>query len=167
MEVVYDRGGGFYIRVRRVGLVAVRVTLEHRFKRCFHASKVFWTLNPFTLWMANWGTDVMSFLSSAMKVAGATRGEAHASDDTLKKKCPAVAEFLFAGVDDEGNPRRGATLTVFCEQGLFKVVLRERERQLDLWGTGPTLWECLHDLDRRLQEPQPEWRRQNQAGKKK
>jgi len=166
-EVSYELKFPWRYVVRRVGMCAIRVTLHHHYKAGFGASRVFYGLNPFTLWFPFYKEKVMGFLSTAMKSQTSSTSDRLANDEPLKKKVPALAEFMTAGVDEEGKPRRGSSITVFCEGGYFKVVLRERDSGFDLWGTGPTLWEALHDVDKRLQEPVVEWRRPSNKGKGK
>jgi hypothetical protein len=59
-----------------------------------------------------------------------------------------------------------SSLTFFAEEGQWKVCLSERNKQLSLWGSGPTFQIALQCLEDRLAGENPDWRKaKRQRGK--
>lgn len=101
----------------------------------------------------------MSILNSVFQKVKATAGEEAASDPQMSKDYPGITELMTA-TPLVGNKRREtSTLTVVCEDGQWKVGLRDRTNQVSLWRAGETLARALHALEAALHEPTVDWRR--------
>lgn len=85
-------------------------------------------------------------------------GTPAAEDEAMGKDFPAIILLLTATVDDEGKPRQTATLTIVCEDGLFKGGIRDRDANASLWRSGATLRLLFESLEGQLQSGQAEWR---------
>jgi len=81
-----------------------------------------------------------------------------ANDAVLAKKLPALYEFLTENTDDEGNERQTSTLLCFCEDGMFKVMLNDRDAGQTLWASGGSFETALEALEVMLQAPNAPWR---------
>lgn len=130
------------------------------------------------LWGSSWKSEDFpfplalhkeSFMGSFLgRAKAAKQAKGKAASVTDKEFCslyPALGEFLFAVVDDEGKPRQTATLMIFADGGLVKALLNDRSSQQTLWAQGATLEESLNDLDRRIQDDTSAWR-DNTSGKR-
>lgn len=81
-----------------------------------------------------------------------------ATDKDFAKTHPALVEFMTLRRNDDGTPRQTSSLLIFCEDGVWKACLSERERELTLWAAGDTLAELLEAMEATLQSPAPQWR---------
>lgn len=98
---------------------------------------------------------------------GASRAHA-ARDEDLAAMYPAVHEYITECLWDDGRQRQTATMTLFAEDGLFKVCLSDRATERVLWASGTTLLEVMADLEAALVSGKAEWRkakRWNEGGK--
>lgn len=109
----------------------------------------------------------MSFLDRIPKPASNGPGNAPCLDDAFAKKYPALTEFLTVSVLPDGQLRQPSSLTLFCEESVFKLCLSERDRGLTLWATGDTLLDALKQLEGRLASPKPEWRKGRSKGQQR
>jgi len=130
------------------------------------------------LWGTSWPLDdlpypllldlenfMASFLGRARAAKAAKGKAAVVKDEEFSSLYPAISEFLYATVDDEGKPRLTATLMLFADGGLVKALLNDRQNQQSLWAQGSSFEEALSDLDRRIQDDTSAWR-DNQTGKR-
>jgi len=81
-----------------------------------------------------------------------------ATDKDFAKAHPALVEFMTLRKMDDGSPRQTSSLLIFCEDGVWKACLSERERELTLWAAGDTVAELLEAMEATLQSPAPQWR---------
>lgn len=102
-------------------------------------------------------------LSAGLAGAGAAVNGAFAHDSDLASRCPFLNLFLTATVDDDGKPRKGATLMFFAEDGRFRAVLHERQLSLSLWRDADSLQGCLEGLEAALAGGRAEWRKDSKA----
>lgn len=108
----------------------------------------------------------MSFLDRIPPATGVVGSGDNFEDEKFGKQFPAITEFLTVSVLGDGQTRTPSSITMFFEEGLFKLCLSERDRNLTLWATGPTLQDAFKTLEGRLSSPRPEWRRgRQQKGK--
>lgn len=94
----------------------------------------------------------------------ATNGVLAAGDSEFMKDYPVLgALMLFLG---EGKERRSSTasLTVFCEDGMWKVVVGDRAEHRKLWASGTTFVDAIAALEERLNAPVVEWRYESTRG---
>jgi hypothetical protein len=93
----------------------------------------------------------------AERKAKAKTGTAVA-DPAGAKKYPNLHCLMTALVDEEQNERRVATLTVFADDGCYKVCLNERNVSLTLWASSETLDGLWEALEARLSVDDVDWR---------
>lgn len=79
---------------------------------------------------------------------------------------PALWEYLTIDQHEDGSERTTSMLNVFCESGLVKVALQDREVGRSLWASAQGLPGALMALEMMLQSGQGEWRQSRQAGSK-
>jgi hypothetical protein len=81
-----------------------------------------------------------------------------AQEDPFAADYPTVAAFLLTpGSEGEKGAGR-ASLTLFVEQGMAKVVLKDRVVNASLWASGKTLEAALVALEAILGSGSPDWR---------
>ena len=89
----------------------------------------------------------------------------HWQDAAFQKDYPALFALLsIASVD--GAERRGATITIFADQGALKFAIHDRHTEQSLFGTlcGPQgLWEGMESFVLGHSE---EWQQKREAGSK-
>lgn len=79
-------------------------------------------------------------------------------DPAASKKYPSLYCLMTALLDDAGGPRRVATLTVFADDGAFRVCLNERNVSLSLWAASDTLDGVWEALEARLSVDEVDWK---------
>lgn len=85
-------------------------------------------------------------------------------DKDFQKKYPWLWEYLSAAAYKSGKPRQTATLTLFCDGGVWSSALTDREEDKTCWCSGLTLEGLLQALEERVQEP-GSWRARKGSGK--
>lgn len=77
-----------------------------------------------------------------------------------------LLDHLSQGTWPDGSARERSTLTVFCEDGIVKVCLNDRDAACSLFRSGETLIECIESIGKALcGDAVCDWRGWN--GKKK
>jgi hypothetical protein len=71
---------------------------------------------------------------------------------------PALWEYLTVETHDNGQPRETSMLCVFCEEGLVKMALQDRDQGRSLWVTSQSFYEALAALESRLASGEGDWR---------
>lgn len=84
--------------------------------------------------------------------------EAVIVDETFSSKCPALFEFLTVLPDDAPKSAKTASLTLFTEDGLFKICLSDRVTGLVCFVSGETYQETLMGLEAGLSNGTVDWR---------
>jgi len=83
---------------------------------------------------------------------------------------PALYEFLTMSRWDEKTPRRLGTISVFWEDGSFKVWVNDKDGQRCSCVSSFALRDCLLKVEAKLTDDSLEWRKarpeQGRAGKK-
>jgi len=102
---------------------------------------------------------LMSFLKRASADDQARRQVASRAAAEWAKKYPALHEYLTMVAYPDGGKRTTSTLMLFCDDGVWKACLKDRDQARSLWITsdGPT--GLLDDLEACLQGDVQEWRK--------
>lgn len=98
--------------------------------------------------------------SAASPVGVPGRGDALAS-------LPLLWAHLTDSSWDDGTARQRSTLTVFCDGGLWKVCLNDREGGRSAFQSGETLEAALEATEHGLEADSLPWRAFTGAGKRK
>jgi hypothetical protein len=120
-----------------------------------------------------WGTEAekVEYLMGVFDKlpAPGTNGDACKlpEDPRFVKKFPGLWELLTQTKYPDESPRERSSLTLFVEEGVFKLVVSEKTRELSCWATGPTFEGALDALEKRLTSDSPEWRSRPSGKKKK
>lgn len=85
-------------------------------------------------------------------------------DEEFSKQFPTLAAFLFQTTDDEGKKRKGSSIILFAEDGVFKAGLRENNLALSLWVTSHSVASVWDALEAKLTERPVPWRAQVVGG---
>lgn len=105
----------------------------------------------------------MSFVKKALaRQASTVRGQ-EAADPTLKKRCPAIHEFLTLTEVDK-KARQTSTLSIFQDGGRWKASLADKDNDCSLYVTAETvegLWEAMEEA---LKDDQADWRTWKKGG---
>ncbi len=92
--------------------------------------------------------------------------ECAAEDPEMAKRFPNITLLMTALIGDDGKPRATATLTVCCEDGVWKGGLKERDYQMSLWRSGNTLEDLLRALETCLEDGSAEWKKTEYKSRK-
>lgn len=87
--------------------------------------------------------------------------------EQFAKKYPALMEYLTVSVWPEGGERTVSTLLLFCEDGVFKACLNDRDAGRSLWVSGASVPDALEALESTLRHGGGEWRASGQFKGKK
>lgn len=99
-----------------------------------------------------------SYVQKALGAKAPGGGGITANDAALASACPALHEFLTLSVLPDGSTRTPSTLLLFCDGGLWKAALNEKDSSLVLWATSETLQGLWAELEARLNAPVVDWR---------
>lgn len=93
-------------------------------------------------------------------------------DDTpgaccISSSCPGVFEMLTSRRYPDGSIRLPSTLLVFCEDGMFKGCLNDRDNQLTAWASSESFSGLLEALERGLSSDSLQWRTTAASSKKR
>jgi hypothetical protein len=94
----------------------------------------------------------------------APRSKWAASDIELSSRFPALTEYLTEAVMDDGKHRVTSTITISCEDGVWKACLNDRPQHqgdwlFQLYKSSDTFEGALAALDGALQDGTAEWRK--------
>lgn len=92
-----------------------------------------------------------------------TMGQAF-SDPEFARSYPTLHAYLTRLDDDAGKKRITATVMIFCEDGVAKGALRERNHDLTLWMTSSSILGLFEALEEALKKRPIEWRKNNPKG---
>lgn len=84
-------------------------------------------------------------------------------DPDFAKEYPAAWEFLSLDKDDN-KPRQTATMTMWVQDGMWKLSFNDRETNLGMFLTAPTFAKLLAVLEAALVCDDPPWRTRQQDG---
>jgi len=143
----------------REGLEWVDVVIRREGQRHFDVFRVL----PRVQWMSTdegYREDViMGYLDSVKALASQDQPGRKVVDEKFEKAYPAVFEFLTSTNYSDGEVRQPSVVTVFAEDGAFKLCLSERDRGLTLWATAATFQDAFKSLEQRLTSDRPDWRK--------
>lgn len=142
----------------------VVLTVHNRFSRMMLASWAMSSWDYASYDAAVEGQAMAKFLRKATAKPASEQTNTAAADHGLEREHPALHEYLTLTRHDDGQERQTATLLVFCEGGMFKVCLSDRDTSQTLWAAAETFVEALEALEACLQSPNPQWR--TSAGKR-
>lgn len=80
-------------------------------------------------------------------------------DEVFAATFPAIAEYLTLTKWESGKPRKTTTLTLFVEDGAFKVCVNDRDGGRVAFVTGNALGEVWDALEGGLATASLDWRR--------
>lgn len=81
-------------------------------------------------------------------------------DPSFEKKYPTLWCYLSKLAFPDGEVRKRSSLIVFCEDGMVKGCLSDKDTEASLWAASGTFTGLLEALEGRLTEDAPEWRAQ-------
>lgn len=83
----------------------------------------------------------------------------HASASHLEQHFPNLATFMTTAVFEDTGARRDApSVTFWCDGGLWKVSVKDKEEGLVLWLNGETVLDVLQTVELFILEPEAPWR---------
>lgn len=88
-------------------------------------------------------------------------------DVSVMQTFPTLYDYLTCVQYEGGATRVPATLLCFCEDGMWKACLNDRDNARSAWSAGRSLLECMKSLERSLEDATVEWRRSAGQGKGK
>jgi hypothetical protein len=71
---------------------------------------------------------------------------------------PVLFMYMTQRTWSDGAARQTSSLTLFEDGGRFKAVLKDRNENLSLWGSSPTLSGLLDVMEALVCDPEAEWR---------
>lgn len=84
-------------------------------------------------------------------------------DESFAKKYPLLLEFLTRELWEPGVPRQRGTLFLFCEDGVFKACLNDKDCDEVSFVTKPTFTALLDAVERGLANNTLDWRLSTQG----
>lgn len=87
-----------------------------------------------------------------------------ASDVDMSSRFPALTEYMTESLRDDGKPRVTSTVTISCEDGVWKACLNDRPQHVGDWlyqlyKSADTFEGALGAIDSALQDGTAEWRK--------
>jgi hypothetical protein len=163
---------GFYKRVYQ-GLADGRRVASRRARRRFHTYQGIvdmcsiahmFDLVPDDVWL--FGVMCMSKVTDSMVNGRSAPTADAATDPAFAVSHPTVWAFLSSQEVINGKPRKTSTMITVCEEGLVKLGLRDRDNEVSLWVSGPSMKEAFDALEKALTTPPVAWRRAVDASSK-
>ena len=87
-----------------------------------------------------------------------------AEDEALKSLRPALFDYMCVTKYGDGSPRKTSTLLSFCEDGVFKICINDRENSRSAFVSGRSFEEALDVLETALDSDTVEWRHKGYRG---
>lgn len=101
-----------------------------------------------------------------LKKADARRAELHGDAALVAGDYgilyPTLWSYLTQARWDDGTERKTSSVTVFCDGGQLKCVLKDKETNLSLWASGVSFETMLSVLEALLNDPTAVWRQDKQ-----
>lgn len=97
-------------------------------------------------------------------VTDPTRGIIRFEECELALLAPTLYEWLTAEQWADGSPRTPGTYCVFTGDGLFKMVIKDRDAQQTLWVAAPSLTKLYAVAEAALTSPSADWRMERVQG---
>lgn len=86
------------------------------------------------------------------------------NDADFKATYPQTTDHLAAVRYEDGSPRVTSTLLIFCDTGILRVCLNDRDNNRSVFFTGETVEAALTSMENALAEGTVEWRSRSQSG---
>lgn len=115
--------------------------------------------------LSYYGDVFMPPLSDIFGGAGAPPRANAFEDAAFAEQYPTVYLLMTQTKNDQGVKRQVCSLTLVCEDGQLKLGLRERDLDLSLWTSSPTLAQAFSALEEALAVRPSQWRRPGGKGK--
>lgn len=77
---------------------------------------------------------------------------------------PLLFSYLTQRAWPDGSPRQTSSLTIFEDSGIMKAVLKDRDANLCLWASSPTIARLYDVIEALLCDPEAEWRTERTGG---
>lgn len=77
---------------------------------------------------------------------------------------PDLHDWCTCTVDDRGVKRSPSSFTVFVDDGLWKIVLNDKDTGRSLWVSSKSLWGAFDLLEGHLVAGTGDWRRNREKG---
>lgn len=106
----------------------------------------------------------MAFIEKSRPNRNTSSAFVQARDAWFAKEFPALLEYLTVGELPGGETRQLSSLTLFVEQGIWKLCLAEKDAEVNLFGSGDSVELALANLEERLKAPNVDWRRRSGGG---
>jgi len=88
-------------------------------------------------------------------------------DEWMLATCPTLLDYLTNTKYDDGTPRTTSTMTIFVDQGAFKVSVNDRDAEASLYSSAACLLDALASTEKRLNGDQTDWRYWGKGKRKK
>lgn len=85
-------------------------------------------------------------------------------DEAFEEACPALSSYVTKDEFDDHTKRLTSSLTIFCDEGVLKAVLNDREAGESLWVSAPGFMTLIHALEKKLALGDGEWRKNRTRG---
>jgi hypothetical protein len=79
---------------------------------------------------------------------------------------PMLFEHLASNTFDDGASRQTSSILLFCQGGVWKACLHDRQEGECLWVSGATYGDLLAAVEAALAAPTADWRPDSRRGKK-
>ena len=93
------------------------------------------------------------------------------SRDALSRDFPNLWDFLTQSAWEDGSRRETGSMLIFCDDGVIKTMVKDRDRGLCLWLTAPGLHTLFQVADAGVIDPSADWKKDRaysaSRGKKK
>ena len=99
------------------------------------------------------GVEIVKFLKKIAAGAGGKGASSPPSDPEFEKAYPALWEYLTVTSWGKDQPRKTSTITLFADDGTWKVSLNDRDQGYGLFATGATFGDALNTLEELLTAP--------------
>ena len=86
-------------------------------------------------------------------------------DDKMKKNYPTLWEYLSCSSWPDGEERKRSSLVMFCQDGMVKACLSDKNFNVQLWAASASFLGALEAMEGRLTEDKPEWRAEKKKAK--
>jgi len=82
-------------------------------------------------------------------------------DGPFQRMYPTLHEMLTAIQYEDNQPRTTSTLLVFCENGVLRMCLNDRDNSRSAFFTAETVEDCLQGINDALTAGRVDWRMKN------
>jgi hypothetical protein len=107
----------------------------------------------------------MSVLRKRDQAAGGGAGSDGPAEDDLAVAYPCLWEHVTRSKYPDGSARVLSTLMLFCDSGVIKACLNDRDQGLTAWASGCSWRACLLALEAGLANDTLDWRAPPSKGK--